>query len=206
MPAEFDPAYAARLLARQQALTREASQVIERLQLRELLARAGEPFQIGSSRYGLMVWRDLDFSILCAGSAAEAIASVIAALVANPLVRRLDYLDETGPRSPSGLPGDQRHYVVLRAEPIAGQEWKIDLSFWIAEGQRGELEHPSHMAERLTEETRLRILHLKDRWHRLPGYPDIVSASDIYDAVLEHGVRTPDELARYCEERGLPSE
>jgi hypothetical protein len=49
----------------------------------------------------------------------------------------------------------------------------------------------------LTQETRLTILRLKDEWHRRPNYPDVVSATNIYDAVLSHGVKSPAEFETY---------
>jgi hypothetical protein len=35
---------------------------------------------------------------------------------------------------------------------------------------------------------------IKDHWYRLDSYPDIVSGVDVYDAVLNHGVRTVAEF------------
>jgi hypothetical protein len=61
------------------------------------------------------------------------------------------------------------------------------------------------MRRRLTDETRLAILWIKDAWHRLPSYRTSVLSIDIYDAVLEHGVRTPGAFARYLGERGKPT-
>ena len=61
------------------------------------------------------------------------------------------------------------------------------------------------LSVRLTEESRLAILRLKDVWHRLPHYPEIVSAWEIYDAVLNHEVRTLDELDDFLAARGLPT-
>jgi hypothetical protein len=52
---------------------------------------------------------------------------------------------------------------------------------------------------------RIAILWIKDVWHRMPSYPDQVSGMDIYDAVLEHGVRTPEQFGRYLRQRGLPT-
>ena len=63
----------------------------------------------------------------------------------------------------------------------------------------------SELPARLTEESRLTILRLKDVWYRLPHYPDVVSAWEIYEAVLDHGVRTLDELDRFLAARGLPT-
>jgi hypothetical protein len=57
---------------------------------------------------------------------------------------------------------------------------------------------------RLTDETRLAILWIKDVWHRLPAYPEAVSRVDVH-AVLAHGVRTPEEFAASLRQRGLPA-
>jgi hypothetical protein len=57
----------------------------------------------------------------------------------------------------------------------------------------------------LPRETRICILWLKDVWHRLPEYPYEVGGTDIYDAVLEHGVRGPDEFDAYLRQRGMPA-
>jgi hypothetical protein len=56
-----------------------------------------------------------------------------------------------------------------------------------------------------TPESRLAILRLKDVWHRLPHYPGVVSAWEIYDAVLNDDVRTLDELDAFLAARGLPT-
>ncbi len=198
-------AQAAELLRRQDALQAEAAQVIGELELPATLGRAGRAVQIGSSVSGLMVWRDLDFSILCPGAGRDRIAEILRSFIAHPRLRELHYRDELGPRSPSGRPEDKRHYAVMRYEAATGAVWKIDLSFWVSDAPRGELSHPHRLARQLTDETRLAILRLKDIWHRLPSYPDQVGGMEVYDAVLAHGVRTPDEFAAYLRERGLPT-
>jgi hypothetical protein len=204
----LDDAYAADLLRRQDALQAEARRVVAELDLPALLARAGRPAQIGSSQSGLMAWRDLDFTIVCPGADAGRVFDALRPLLVNPRVVRLRYENETGPRSPSGQPADERYYAVVHYETAAGDLWKIDLSFWsspLAETARGEPDHWRRLAERLTPETRLAILWLKDVWHRLPVYPDAVSSTEVYDAVLAHGVRTPGQFDAYLRARGLPA-
>ena len=58
--------------------------------------------------------------------------------------------------------------------------------------------------QKLTPETRLIILRIKDMWWKHPSYRQEVSSVDIYDAVLQHGVRTLDEFDQYLVERGKP--
>jgi hypothetical protein len=47
---------------------------------------------------------------------------------------------------------------------------------------------------KLTAEQRQAILWIKDVWHRRVEYPGSISGLDIYQAVLEHDVRTPAEF------------
>jgi len=49
----------------------------------------------------------------------------------------------------------------------------------------------------------LAILKIKDVWHQLPTYPDEVGGTDIYAAMLDHGVRTPAQFATYLKDRGV---
>ena len=115
---------------------------------------------------------------------------------ANRLVEQL---------APPELRGYGRYYFVAHHETDAGDEWKIDVSLWSPESPPGPLAHPQELRRRLTPETRLAILWIKDVWHQVPSYPDQVSAMDIYDAVLEHGVRTPEQFGSYLRRRRLPT-
>jgi len=193
-----------KLLARQAALQSEATRVLLELDLVERLAAAGVVEQIGSSVSGLMVWRDLDLSVTGPEMTLERILDALRPVVLDPGVLQVLYRRETGPRSPTGRPADERHYFVLRYQTAAGDEWKIDLSFWLCDAPRSYRRQLEQLASRLTEETRLAILSLKEIWCRLPSYPEQVSGVDVYDAVLEHGVRTAAEFSAYLEARGLP--
>src|SRR5438477_10359058 len=93
-----DPTYATSLLARQDALQAEVTVVITELALPDLLARAGQVEQIGSSVSGLMVWRDLEFNIVAPGLTRDRLAETLRPLLTNPRVFGLHYQAETGPR------------------------------------------------------------------------------------------------------------
>lgn len=204
--AALDPTRAAELLHRQDALQSEAADVIAALDLPALLAPAGRVEQIGSSVSGLMVWRDLDFNIIAPGLTPERLFAILQPLVRNPNLTALHYQNELGPRSPTGDPRDERYYVVCHYQPAPDIDWKIDLSFWAADAPRGQLAHLAYLRERLTPTTRLAILWIKDVCHRRPSYPYTVGGYEVYVAVLEHGVRTPDAFAAYLRERGLPAD
>ena len=200
-----DPAYAAALLRRAAALQEEAAQVMKNLDLLPMLGRFGIVEHVGSSVSGLMVWRDIDFSVRCRELTAERAWDGLRPLLTHPRLVRMNYRDETGGRSPGGNPDDQRHYFVSYYETEAGDEWKIDISLWLSDVERTQLAELDDLRRRLTDETRLTILWIKDVWHRLPTYPYQVGGFEVYDAVLDHGVRTPDDFDAYLRQRGLPT-
>jgi hypothetical protein len=177
------------LLARQDALQAEARQFVAEHRLVELLAPLGRVIPVGSAVTGLMVWRDLDYTVDARGAVATAVWEAL-----RPLLHRcqaLVYADETGERAAETAPFE-RHYFVLRIDG-----WKLDISVW-TNGAPGEVErYQKALVARLDDESRLAILRLKEAWHRRPEYPEVVGGFEIYEAVLEHGVRTPEELERH---------
>ena len=199
----LDATYAAELLQRQNLLQAESRQVLAELDLITCLNRLGYAEHVGSSVSGLMVMRDLDVGARCPQPSAERVFETLQPIMTHPRVHEVLYQEETGPRSPSGQPQDQRYYFVLRYTTAAGQHWKIDISVWLSDAPRNQLRHLDYLAQQLTEETRLAILWIKDVWHRLPTYPDEISGTDIYTAVLDHGVRTPAQFADYLKDRGM---
>jgi hypothetical protein len=200
-----EAAYAARLLERQDALQAEANRLVEQLDLPTMLGRAGRFERLGSTVSGLMVWRDLDLGASCGRLSPDRAWETMLELAAHPRTTRLDYRNETGRLAPPELRGYRRYYFVAHHETDAGDEWKIDVSLWSPESPPGPLVHPQELRRRLTPETRLAILWIKDVWHQVPSYPDQVSGMDIYDAVLEHGVRTPEQFGSYLRRRRLPT-
>ena len=198
-----EAAYAARLLERQDTLQAEANRLVEQLDLSTMLGRAGRFERLGSSVSGLMVWRDLGAS--CGRLSPERAWETVVPLAAHPRTTRLCYRNEVGRLAPAELRGYGRYYFVAHHETDAGDEWKIDISLWSPESPAGPLAHAEELRGRLTPETRLAILWIKDAWHRLPSYPDAVSGMDIYDAVLEHDVRTPEQFGSYLSRQGLPT-
>jgi hypothetical protein len=181
----------AELIERQAALQAEAGEVLGTLG--PLFDGVGTPMPTGSLVSGLMVWRDLDVMLL--GGPAFAPRDVVALLgraVEMPGVAGFDYADERGARSPTGERRDERYHVALRLD-----EWRVDLSIWLHDDHANVTAYHRELAVTLTDAQRLTILRIKDAWHRRPEYPDEVGGIDVYTAVLEHGVRTPEEFGAY---------
>jgi hypothetical protein len=178
-----------RLLDRQESLQREAAAKVAELDLLALLGRAGRVVPLGSAVSGLMVWRDLDFGVDAPGLDKSTTWEI-----ARPLLLRcsaLTYADEAE---------DARHYFVFRLDG-----WKLDISIWIAGMPEGIESFQDDFLARLTDDLRVTILRLKDAWYTQPDYPDVVSAWQIYDAVLNHGARTLAGLDGYLAAHDLPT-
>ena len=201
----YDPAYATSLLHRARALQSEAEEVMRTLDLMTMLAELGHPEQIGSSISGLMVWRDIDIIVRGRDVTLERVWDGLRPLLTNPRVARLSYSNETAGHSPTEDPDDERFYFVIYYESAREAEWKIDISLWTSDAPRPYLAETTELERRLTRETKLAILWIKDVWHRLPVYPYEIGGMEVYDAVLEHGARSPDDFDRYLRERGLPA-
>ena len=197
----LSPAEAAELLSRQQKLQRAARQIIAELGVATIIGRAGAVTLVGSLVSGLMVWRDVDFNVHSPGLQGAEVLQIMAPLLAHPCLKMMRYRNASGAFLPPD-PTDARFFYALYFQPENGEEWKIDVSFWVSPLPRAESASAERIAARLTDETRLAILWIKDVWHRLPIYPLEISGVDIYEAVLDHGVRTPSQFGDYLGELG----
>lgn len=186
--------------ARQAALQTEAAAVLADLDLFAVLGRVGSPVLTGSVALGLMVWRDIDVTTLCPELEVATVLDALRTLAAHDRVRQIQFRNDTGawnvdPAYPDGL------YLGVDYQTAAGDEWKLDLWFIVEGTIQFDLVHVEALPPRLTPETRLAILRIKDVWHRHPTYRSEVRSYDIYEAVLDHGVRTPDAFAAYLAAR-----
>jgi hypothetical protein len=177
------------LASRQAALQAEAREVLASL------APLGPLSPTGSFISGLMVWKELDVMRLTHPAfTPHDVLDLLRRALDRTGVTGFHYADERGPRSPTGEQRDERYHVVL-----AMRDWRIDLSLWLYDDHAHVTAFHETLRDRLTAEQRQIILQIKDVWHRRPEYPDEVSGFEIYTAVLDHGVRTPEEFAAWLD-------
>ncbi len=194
------------LLDRQATLETEAAALLAEWDLFRRLRLVGQAELIGSAALGLMVWRDIDLMVMAPELSVAGAFAALDPLITNPRVAQLRYLNQSGPFNETALPEDERYYFAATVRTDDDAEWKLDISFWLADRTPRELSYLDEMKRRLTDETRLAILWIKDAWHQLPTYRTSVLSIDIYDAVLEHGVRSPRGFEIYLGERGKPTQ
>lgn len=119
-------------------------------------------------------------------------------------VTAFDYRDERGTRCPTGATRDERYHLPMTLEH-GGWPWRLDLSVWLHDPHANVTAWHEKPRESITGDQRRVVLRIKDVWHRLPSYPELVGGIEIYTAMLEHGVRTPRQFADWLAERGMPS-
>lgn len=189
------------LLQRATALQAEAREVLAELHLEHSMSVFAPPLFAGSFVSGLMTWRDLD--IMLPGGPTLSPAEVLgglAELVSTPGVVGFTYADERGSRSPTGETLDERYHVTASYVRPSGT-WRLDLTFWLHDPHEHVTRWHEQLSGSLTDVQRVTILDIKDFWCRRAEYPDEVSGFEVYTAVLDHGVRSPQEFGTWLAER-----
>lgn len=192
------------LWARQTALQDQAAAILADLDLASIVSDIGPMLLGGSYVSGLMCWPDLDIMVLAgAGFSPQDVLRLLQRIIDRPGVIGFDYRDERGPRSPTGTVRDERYHVVI-ALVRNGQPWRIDLTLWLNDPHVNVTAWHESLRDTVTPDQRSAILRIKDVWHRLPSYPDRVGGLQIYHAVLEDDVRTPQQFAAWLATHGYP--
>ncbi|MFE6667330.1 hypothetical protein ACFVFH_27670 [Streptomyces sp. NPDC057697] len=185
------------LLEKQDALRTAADAVGADLRLDERLSTVGRPVRVGSYALGLMVRRDLDVTVICPKldpQTLEAVAGIGARLAQHQRVRQVRFRDDTGawntdPEYPDGL------YLGVDCRSVRGhEEWNLDIWFVDEPDRQPDLAHLRTLPPRLTPDTRAAILGIKQSWADRAEYGSAVKSVDVYRAVLNDGVRTPQQF------------
>lgn len=179
------------LLKQSKQVKREADEILAQGKVLEVLQKYGEVLIKGSYAIDLMLSPDIDINIIGPEAGRE---QAIAAL--NDFIKGdyfgsyhlYDWFKERKDVFPEG------YYVGLQ-KVIEKKKWKIDIWFLKQEDQRS-----ANIMKKLTsidDRTKELILELKqyrsEKDFRLNSYR-------IYEAVLEHGITTPEQLKKFAEE------
>ena len=147
---------------------------------------------VGSVRHGLVVARDIDVEIAAPVLDPAATFAVAGELAASPRVVRALFRNQSASRG--------WLYWEISAQADDGEEWTIET--YISgpdDPYRGwSAELATALERALTDEERCAILALKESLADDPAY----RAMDVYRAVADGGVRTPDEFEPWRETSG----
>lgn len=197
------PASDHELAARQVALHAEADTLLEELEGSGVFGDLGPLEVTGSYISQLMCWREVDLGLLVgAGYSPRDVLDLISKILELSGVVGFDYRDERADRSPTGLVKEERYHVPFQIER-RGSVWQLDLSLWLHDLHQNVTGWHQALRHKITDEQRAAVLRIKDVWFRLPSYPAQIGGLEIYTAVIEDGVRTPEGFRSWLADRGL---
>jgi hypothetical protein len=192
------------LWARQAALQAQAAAVLADLDVAAIVTDVGPMLLAGSYVSGLMSWPDLDVMVFVGAEfSPQDVLRLLQRIIDRPGIVGFDYRDERGPRSPTGIARDDRYHLVITVAR-KGHTWRVDLTLWLNDPHPNITAWHETLRDTVTADQRTAILRIKDVWHRLPSYPDHIGGMQIYDAVLDDGVRTPQQFATWLVVHGYP--
>jgi hypothetical protein len=166
--------------------------------LRAILTEYGEVHIVGSYALHLMAWRDLDIHLVQQKLDRKRFFELGGRIASLLQPHRMHYRDETiaaTPDLPQGL-----YWGVYLGDERDGA-WKIDI--WLSEPSVFEATraYGERIRARLSESARPIILQIKSACWRHPEYRRRFSSTDIYSAVLDHGVTDVDGFWAFLQER-----
>ncbi|MFS2176827.1 hypothetical protein ACCC98_12830 [Rhizobium pisi] len=193
------------LLEAQRRLQAEADEVVRALRLDQLLADLGQPVRVGSAAMGLMVRRDIDITVVCPkinAQAMEAFTAIGARLMRmTERVVAVRFRNDSGKwnREPEKYPDGL--YLWLSVHMQDQTLWTIDI--WLVDqpDRQPDIAHLKTLLPRLTDADREVILRIKTALVERPQHAGTVSSALVYEAVMDHGVRTLAEFENWHQER-----
>lgn len=172
----------------QNSLQKEANAVLTKLRLPGRLSVIGRPIQVGSSALGLMTWRDLDITVICAELDLKKVAKICSDLIGLEGVHHLRFKNDAGDWNQDVTTYPDGLYVSLTYQLDADKEWNIDIWFIDEPERQPDLQHIKTLPSLLNPINREVILSIKQAWCQKPEYRKTVSGYLIYDAVLHQGI------------------
>jgi hypothetical protein len=185
-------------LKESETLQQSARQLLRKLHLLEILRSAGDAKVVGSMKFGLMTWRDIDIDVVSKNDPSKGQAVKIQ----NQLMRErgckssklIDNLIQLEIDRPKSI------YLGISYQDDENNYWKIDIRFInvkdVASDTTNEL-----IKKHLNESNKLTILEIKEQVSDDPRYHKEFSSVDIYEAVLLDKVKSFDEFCKYIKRK-----
>lgn len=188
------------LLEYQNILQLEAQKVMDELKIISLLSTVGKPIQVGSSVYGLMVWRDIDITVVCSKLDIKLVAEIASTIILQKGVREISFINDSNEHKaddsyPDGL------YIGINYVSTKKEKWNFDIWFVDEPDKQPDLQHLKSIPELFTPETRELILQIKSILIKRNEYKKTVRSNEIYTAVLNDGIRTLKQFEEWLQNK-----
>lgn len=167
---------------------------MQQCSLPELLTDYSSWFIGGSYNYGLMCWRDLDVYVLDPQHDLRRCFEIGYQVTRRLAATKSRFTNNVG-ADPNGL------YWGIKLGDERQGAWKLDLWFLDAAGYEKHSKYCDDLSLRLTSETRLAILEIKEAYWQRREYRDTITSDLIYRAVLDHDARTLHDFERFLNTR-----
>jgi hypothetical protein len=179
-------------------LEERASQVRDRVGIDAALLRLGQVHLVGSAALRVMVARDIDLVVVVSRidvATMRAITELAAQLIPAPDVHTVTVRNETG-RWNTDLDYPDGIYLFIECADAAGELWTLDVWFVDEPDRKPALQHVERIGPLIDPAAQAAILAIKRATggRRDDGTP--LPSMAIYEAVLDDGVRTPEEFAQ----------
>jgi hypothetical protein len=182
------------------SLESEVDLVLADLGLGPLLGALGEWQLVGSAALGLMVWPDIDLTVVCDRLEAAELYTAAKSLAGHERVRRITFRNDSRQwnTEPDTYPDGIYWGIEYRS---THRTWNLDIWFVTEPERQPDLRHLRELKPKLDDEKRAAILDIKREWCERPEYGTTVTSFDIYTAVLDRGARTPADFEQFIAER-----
>jgi len=187
------------LLKEQDKLRKQALVVIEKLDLNNILSKYGQFSLVGSIKYGLMTWRDIDVDLEMQTDPTDSeYWEIVKTFFSFPKVKSVTLVDN---RKQVEMNRPKSMYLGIKYEDNENNIWKIDIRLLAKESIAAD-KVTQLIEDKITGESRLAILQIKSQLHDNPKYHKVFSSADIYEAVLLSDVKDLSDFGEYLSKKG----
>jgi len=186
------------LIILNEQLHNEADDILDKKGLRKILDPYGIVHVTGSYSLGLMTWRDLDIYLENGNLTGPIFFELGKDIVSLLQPVKMSFRNERIAKT-KGLPLGL-YWGVYAGDETKGS-WKIDI--WGLDSNECEerLRFCNQIAERITPDSKIKILEIKSRCWMDPLYRKFYTSNDIYTAVLEKHVHDVESFKLYLQDK-----
>jgi len=180
-------------------LRKDAIKIIETIQLEKILSPFGKFKIVGSLSYDLMSWRDIDIDLITSALPNDAdywkIVPTLFAIKNITSINLADNRNQTEKNRPKSM------YIGLNYLDENHNKWKIDIRI-LTQKDVTSNKIENLIIQKMNAENRRTILEIKSQVCDNPNYHKTFSSADIYEAVLQHNVKTTETFIEYLSQIG----
>ena len=186
-------------LEKQNQLQKQASEVLNNLDLIKELSKFGEVKIVGSVSLGLMTWPDIDVDLKSKTEINDKdYFEIVKYVFSKKNIKQLKLIDN---RNLSEKNRPKSIYLGIIYD-LKGVEWKIDVRYLNSADAFAE-DYLNQTKSKLTIESTKTILEIKTEFHNHPKYRKEFSGFEIYNAVLDKNVSNSKDFRDYMETNGI---